>query len=184
MRRITTRRGIALFSLLIVLAAGCTAQQGSATASASAEEAAEKIATLAVELGAYDLALDSGSALAWEASADALTLELGRELTEDERATVKRIFNTVLGEFLTADLWKRSVTKVYAKHFTAAELDAMVAFYDSPVGRKTLQLEGQLADAVDTELEEALDGEIDAFIERIDQSLAAEFPGLAAGEGS
>ena len=184
MRRIMKHRGLLLFGLVFILATGCTAQQDGAGASASAEEAAQKVADLAVELGAYERALDNGSELAWESSVEALTLQLGRELTPDEQAKVKEIFSTVLGEFLTASLWKESVARVYGRNFTVAELDAMIEFYNSPAGRKTLQFEGELADDVDGELRTALDAKIDAFIDRIDEALATEFPELAAGEGS
>lgn len=184
MIRMIKHRELALFALLLAMAAGCAGGQGSAPASASAEEAAQRVAGLAVQMGSHERALERGSRLAWESSVDAMTLQLGRELTAEEQDRVKAIFKTTLGEFLTAELWQGSVARVYAENFTAAELDAMFAFYSSPAGRKTLEMEGVLADAVDDELLRELASEMEAFIERVDGALAEAFPGLAGEEGS
>ena len=175
---------IVVCGLLLIVAAGCAGGQGSVPASATPEEAAQRVAELAVQLGSYERAMDNGTELAWQSSVETLTLELGRELTAEEQTEVKRIFNTVLGEFLTAELWQESVERAYAKSFTAAELDAMFEFYSSPAGRKTLELEGAMADAVDDELQRKLDGELDAFIERIDGALGEAFPDLADEESA
>ncbi len=47
-------------------------------------------------------------------------------------------------ELRPADLIER-VVPVYARYFTAAELDAMIAFYQSPTGRKLAEVEPQIA---------------------------------------
>ena len=184
MKRMIKHREFALFALLLAMAAGCAGGQGSAPASASAEEAAQKVAGLAVQLGSHERALENGSQLAWESSVDTLTLELGRELDAEEQARVKQIFKSTLGEFLTPEVWQSSVAQVYAKNFTTAELDAMYEFYSSPAGRKTLEMEGVLADAVDDEMARKLDGDLDAFIERIDGALGEAFPELDGEAGS
>jgi len=170
--------------LLLVSVAACAGGGSGAPASANAEEAALRVADLAVELGAYQHKLQKGAQLAWEASVDTLTLQFGRELTGEEQARVKAIFENALGQYLSSDLWRDSVAAVYARHFTAEELDAMYAFYSSPVGRKSLELEAGLADEVDGRLETELVDKMDMFVEQVDAELDAAFPEIADEEGS
>jgi hypothetical protein len=173
-----------LLALPLALTLGCVAEQGNTVASQTPEEVARKLAALAVELGGYDRTLDRGAELAWGSSAEALALELGRELSEEGQKRVRDILRAALGEFLTTETWSDGVTRVYAKHFTAAELDAMVEFYESPVGRKVLQLEDTLIEEFDGELEVVLDGKLDELVARIDEALAEAFEELDRGEGS
>jgi hypothetical protein len=184
MIRMTMTARCMLLALPLALMPGCGVEQGNTAVSQTPEDAAGKLAALAVELGGYDRTLDRGAELAWESSAEALTLELGRELSQEGQERVRDILRAALGEFLTTETWRDGVARVYAKHFTAAELDAMVEFYESPVGRKVLQLEDTLIEEFDGELEAVLDGKLDELIARIDEALAEAFEELDRGEGS
>jgi Uncharacterized protein conserved in bacteria (DUF2059) len=184
MTHITRRASIAVIALLTALLAGC-AQPGAAPDSPERRaELAGRLADLSVELGSLDKKLDTGAEQAWEASADTLTLELGRELTEEEQSQVRGILRDTLAEFLTVALWKEQIGKAYADHFTAGELEAIVEFFSAPAGRKVLELDQTLSEAVESGLDAALGGHIDEFIERVDERLAASFDGLEGGEGS
>lgn len=184
MTHITRPASIAVIALLTALLAGC-AQPGAAPDSPERRaELAGQLAQLAVELGGLDHKIDNGADLAWEASADTLTLELGRELTEEEQLEVRGILRDTLAEFLTPELWQEQVASVYAEHFTAGELEALLEFFSSDAGRKSLELESALVKEVDARLESSLDRQIEAFIERVDERLAASFDGLEGGEGS
>ena len=79
--------------------------------------------------------------LARSATADALAIELGRELTDVEVEGIVASLRSVLAEFMTESMWADSVADAYAKHFTAAELSGMRDFYASPAGQRMLQLE-------------------------------------------
>jgi hypothetical protein len=183
MRRIAQDRRTTIIGLSMLLALSCASQDG-AGPSRTAEESAAELARLSVELGSLDDALDRAADWAWGATVDAITLELGREPTEEERTRGRDILRGVIAEFVTPELWKESVARVYAEHFTAGELNEMIRFYDSPVGRKVLSLESELTDEVDGLFEEALDGEtLQAFIARVDEALGAEL-GLGEGDGS
>ena len=112
------------------------------------------------------------------------SMKLGREPSEEENDRGRAILREVLAGFLTPELWEKSITRVYTDRFTAAELNEMVRFYGSPVGRKVLSLEGEVTDAVDDEIGKALGEErLEEFIARVDEALRAEF-GFGDGQGS
>lgn len=165
-----------------VLALGACSQPASIADSPEARlEQARAITTIEVESGALDDMLDEGAALARQATADMLMLELEREPSEEDLAQLEAVMRAGLAEFLTADLWQETVAKVYAANFTAAELQATCEFYQSPAGRKILSI-GRLLDAeVGDAVEAALEVHSDEFAARIDAALAERFPELAEG---
>ena len=144
-------------------------------------EQARALTALEVEAGALDDMLDEGAALAREATADMLMLELEREPSEEDLATLESVMRAGLAEFLTAELWQEIVAEVYAKNFTAAELQETVAFYGSPTGRKILGVGQALDQAVGEAVEAALEVHRDEFAERVDTALAERFPEFAEG---
>jgi hypothetical protein len=169
-------------ALAAVLLAGCAGQQ--AGPSRTADEAAQDLAKLSVELGSLDGALDRAAELGWSSSAATVTLELGRNPTEEEESQVRGILRTVLAEFLTAEVWETTIADVYAQNFTADELQQALDFYNSPVGRKVLELDDELTLQVDDRIGEALDPKLEEFVGRIDQELVQQFPELAGEDGS
>ncbi len=173
--------GFVTLGLILGLTIGCAGPTDSPEAR---QELAGELARLSVELGSLDRLLEDGAEMAWSSSADTIRLELGRELTGQEQGQVQRILRTVLSEFVTAELWEETVTRVYAENFTAGELDSMLEFYSSPAGRKSLQLQGKLTQQVDAAVEQALEARIDEFIARVDEELALAFPGLGSGAAS
>ena len=144
-------------------------------------EQARALTALEVETGALDGMLDEGAALAREATADMLMLELEREPSEEDLATLESVMRAGLAEFLTAELWQETAAKIYAENFTAAELQETVAFYGSPTGRKILGLGQRLDQAVGDAVEAALEVHRDEFAERVDTALTERFPELAEG---
>lgn len=134
-----------------------------------------------VASGALDSMLDEGAALAREATADMLMLELEREPSEADLAQLEAVMRAGLAEILTADLWQETVAKVYAENFTAAELQAVGEFYSSPTGRKVLSLQRSLDEQAGDAVEAVLEVHSDEFAARIDAALAETFPELAEG---
>jgi len=110
-----------------------------------------------------------------------LMLELEREPSEEDLATLEAVMRAGLAEFLTAELWQEIVAEVYAKNFTAAELQETVAFYGSPTGRKILGVGQALDQAVGEAVDAALEVHRDEFAERVDTALAEKYPELAEG---
>jgi hypothetical protein len=144
-------------------------------------EQARALTAIEVEAGALDGMLDEGAALAREATADMLMLELEREPSEEDLATLESVMRAGLAEFLTAELWQEIVAEVYANNFTAAELQETVAFYGSPTGRKILGVGKALDQAVGEAVDAALEVHRDEFADRIDAALAEKFPELVEG---
>lgn len=144
-------------------------------------EQARALTAVEVESGALDAMLDEGAALARDATADLLMLELEREPTAEELTAVEGVMRAGLGEFLTAELWQETVAAVYAENFTAAELQETVAFYSSPTGLKILAHAQVLDQAVGEAVEAALEVHLEEFAAMVDTALAERFPELAEG---
>jgi hypothetical protein len=145
-------------------------------------EMARKVVKLEIENGDLDQRLDRGADLAQAYSLDTLRLELGRELTDQELDRVREIMRSVLGEFLTAEAWEGILTEVYAKHFTAHEMHTIYDFFNSPAGKKVMQLSGQMMQEIDSKTDVVFEGQMDAFVGRIDEELGKAFPALLEGE--
>ncbi len=75
-------------------------------------EQARALTALEVESGALDAMLDEGAALARQATADMLMIELEREPSEEDLAKLEGVMRAGLAEFLTAELWQETVAKV------------------------------------------------------------------------
>jgi len=144
-------------------------------------EQARALTAIEVESGALDSMLDEGAALARQATADMLMLELEREPSDEDLAQLEAVMRAGLAEFLTAELWQETVAKVYAENFTAAELQETVAFYTSPTGLRILGLGRTLDEAVGGAVEAALEVHSDEFAARVDAALEESFPELAEG---
>jgi hypothetical protein len=142
---------------------------------------ARALTALEVESGALDGMLDEGAALARDATADMLMIELEREPTEEDLATLESVMRAGLAEFLTAELWQEAVAKVYVENFTAAELQATREFYLSPAGQRILRLQRSLDDQIGDAVETVLEVHSDEFAGRIDAALAERFPEFAEG---
>jgi hypothetical protein len=170
----------AVFS--VMMAVGCGQAAPIADSPEARLEQARALTALEVKSGALDAILDEGAALAREATADMLMIELEREPSEEDLAQLEAVMRAGLAEFLTAELWQETVAVVYAENFTAAELQETVAFYTSPTGRKILGLGRTLDEAVGGAVETALEVHSDEFTARIDAALAESFPEFTEGD--
>ncbi|MGH7391759.1 MAG: DUF2059 domain-containing protein [Candidatus Rokuibacteriota bacterium] len=112
---------------------------------------AERAAGLAREL--YRLAAANGAEAIFEQmrtlTSASLTREfegqLGERFSEDERRRFQTAVDRVLARHFSTRTFEDECVEIYARHFTADELEQMVAFYGSPVGRKSLELGAALA---------------------------------------
>lgn len=172
----------ALSMVVVVFTVGACSQPATIADSPEARlDQARALTALEVESGALDGMLDEGAALARDATADLLMLELEREPTAEELTAVEAVMRASLAEFLTAELWQGTVAAVYAENFTAAELQEAVAFYGSQTGQKILSHGSALDDAVGEAVETALGAHSDEFAARVDRALAERFPELGEG---
>jgi len=179
MRRIERTGIVAALALGALFVVGCSTQE--AVSSRTPDEAARALADLSLELGSLERALERATTSAWEATEAPLTLELGREPSDEESDWVRGMLHATLAEYLTGDVWREAVTRVYGGRFTAAELDQLIEFYRSPLGRKVLSEAGELARAVDGAMRERIDAKVEEFITRVDTQLAERFEELGGG---
>ena len=145
------------------------------------DELPRKIVKAEIQSGDLDHRLDQGADLAQAYSLDTLRLELGRELTDQELTRVREVMRSVLGEFLTAEVWGGILTEVYVEHFTAPEMNEIADFFESPAGSKILRLSAQLSDEIEARSDVIFEGRLDEFVNRIDEELAEAFPALQEG---
>lgn len=145
---------------------------------------ARAITELQLAAGEYEAMLDKGAALATSASVDALTLELGRELSGDELDEVRAVMRAALSEVLTVQVWRDEVAEVYVGLFTADELAEARGFFGSPAGQKVLALGNRLDDEVVAVLTAVLDDRASDLSATIDAGLAERFPELAGEAGN
>lgn len=169
----------ALVSLAVIGACGGTAQIEDTPETRA--QMAQRIVKLEIESGDLDQRLDRGADLGQAYSLDALRLELGRELTAQELDRVREVMRSVLGEFLTEEIWTGVLTEVYVEHFTAGEMSAVADFFESSAGSKILRLSGQLSQEIDDKTDVVFEGQLEAFSNRIDEQLANAFPELQEG---
>ncbi len=169
--------GVAGLAMMIA----CAAPVPPDTPELRIEKAGELAALELNDGGGYEETLDLGASFAGDATSDALVLELGRELTDEEELQVRAVMRNALAEVLTPEEWQRAAAGIYAANFTVAELDAAIDFYTSPVGAKVLGLQNtldqQMGDAVDI----VIDARLDELTAKIDGGLAELFPDLDEG---
>jgi hypothetical protein len=169
-------RKTAVLSMLVLILAACSGAD-----QVTEDDRAGLARTLAgvfVDGGSYDRILDEGAELAESYSVDAMQLELGRTLSDDERAAVRQILHDVLGEFLPQTRMEQILTNVCERNFTAAQLGATIDYFRSPAGVRFLEIQATLAAEIDEQVMAVLGADEDAFADRVDAALAAEFPGL------
>jgi len=178
---------VASVAMLLAVFTGCGGSHPSHHQVADSPEArqveAEAFARLSIEGGSRERALDDGAQLGEAYSLETLKIELGRELTEAERETVRGIMREALAGILTPEVWSETLVAVCTEHFTAGELRELNEFFQGPTGAKFLRLESQLGDAVNDRTDAVFKEHIDAFSEQVDERLGQAFPELATEEG-
>jgi hypothetical protein len=184
-----TKTVLAIASAAVLLATftGCGGAHSPHHQVADSPEArqaeAEAFAQLSIEGGSLERALDDGAQLGEAYSLETLKIELGRELTQAERETVRGIMHEALAGILTPEVWSRTLVAVCTENFTAGELRELNEFFQAPTGAKFLRLESQLADEVNDRADAVFTDNLDAFISQVDEGLAEAFPELADEEG-
>ena len=165
--------------LALITACGGSHSHDVADSPEARQDEAETFARLSIEGGSLNKAIEKGAELGEAYSLQTLKVELGRELSDAERDTVRGIMRDALGEILTPELWSETLVSVCAEYFTAGELHEINEFFQSSTGSKFLRIESQLSDAVNDRADAVFEKNIDAFIAQVDEGLAQAFPELA-----
>ena len=86
-----------------------------------------------------------------------------------------------LAEILTPERWQQLLVEVYAEGFTAGELRQILAFFETPTGRKVLQTETALSARIESAGDALFEEHLEEFIAHVDARLAEEFEELDGG---
>ena len=100
----------------------------------------------------------------------------GQELDEAERDRINRVMeitNSRLAEALTWENMEPIYRDIYARTFTGEDVDAMIEFYESPAGQKTLDKMPQLMQNT----MQAVQQLVMPVLQQLEQDIAAELGG-------
>jgi hypothetical protein len=159
--------------------AGCSQTAPPADSPENRLELARALTDLEAAAGGYDRMLNDGAALAGNATADAMVLDLGREPTDEEAEAVEAIMRDAIAGIITQDAWREAVAGVYAERFTAPELAKALEFFSSATGQKILKTGETVDDNVVATLGAMLSASETELSAVIDGALAERFPELA-----
>ena len=100
----------------------------------------------------------------------------GQELDAEERSKINRVIeitNARLAETLTWETMEPIYQDIYARTFTGEDVDAMIEFYASPAGQKTLEKMPQLMQNT----MQAMQQLVMPVLQQLEQEIAAELGG-------
>lgn len=100
-----------------------------------------------------------------------------RNLSEDEQVQAN-IVSTRMNEFFDSPVFIGHVKSVYTKHFTTSELQQLVDFYNSAVGKKVLDVTPQIG----VDLFSAINSDMQALMANINDELSKLQPAAVAAE--
>jgi hypothetical protein len=118
-------------ALSIIIAGACAPGAPVEEGPEQVAQKARELARLEIDGGVFEAIHDEGAELALDSMTETLKLELQRELTEEEGTRVREIVREALAEVLSEDEWEENLTQAYSGHFTASELETIIAFFRS-----------------------------------------------------
>lgn len=97
----------------------------------------------------------------------------GQELDEEDRARINRMLESTNSSLATVLTWERMgplYRDIYAQTFTAEDVEAMIGFYESPAGQKTLDKMPQLMQNTMNAVQQL----VMPLLQQLEQDIAAE----------
>jgi len=130
-------RKLAIAFVLLVFASIAVAQNGSASGEAPSKEGVIKFLEV-TQARSRILQMFDGMARQARLGADQAFREKVPDATPEQIARVEQIAESLFKEF-SPDEMIDALVPIYQKHFSKADLDAMLVFYASPAGQKVLK---------------------------------------------
>jgi len=96
---------------------------------------------------------------------NALQSNLKRELTASENKRMNNVVYRSIRNLVSADEWEKVIAPIYSKYYSIEDLDKIVDFYKTPVGRKVLKLQGNIVREAGEAGEKLFAGKADKFQE-------------------
>ena len=97
----------------------------------------------------------------------------GQELDEEDRARINRMLESTNSSLATVLTWERMgpmYRDIYAQTFTAEDVEAIIGFYESPAGQKTLDKMPQLMQNTMSAVQQL----VMPLLQQLEQDIAAE----------
>lgn len=97
----------------------------------------------------------------------------GQELDEEDRARINRMLESTNSSLATVLTWERMgpmYRDIYAQTFTAEDVEAIIGFYESPAGQKTLDKMPQLMQNTMAAVQQL----VMPLLQQLEQDIAAE----------
>ena len=97
----------------------------------------------------------------------------GQELDEEDRARINRMLESTNSSLATVLTWERMgpmYRDIYAQTFTADDVEAIIGFYESPAGQKTLDKMPQLMQNTMNAVQQL----VMPLLQQLEQDIAAE----------
>ncbi|MCR9094584.1 MAG: DUF2059 domain-containing protein [bacterium] len=169
---------VARISRLLVATAILSVVSLAGATTAAAEDEKGPSAAFRKSLRAYleiqNTYVSYGDSIAYQAANETLMqiAASGAEVTEQMQQIVLEEAQAKFGEKLgDLDYLTKVMAPVYAKYFDEKEMEALVEFWDSPLGRKSLETSGQMNQDSMAALQEVTFGITPAFHLAIDARL-------------
>ena len=96
-----------------------------------------------------------------------------QDLDEEDRARINRMLESTNSSLATVLTWERMgplYRDIYAQTFTAEDVEAMIGFYESPAGQKTLDKMPQLMQNTMNAVQQL----VMPLLQQLEQDIAAE----------
>jgi hypothetical protein len=141
---------IATFIVLaaVFAATSATAPQTEAT---RAETIARSLARLNADRAFYDVIIEYAETLLLPAMRTGVESALKRQLSSSDLEKLKSVIRRTALDVFPVKPFEDALTPVYTEHFTATELESLIAFYGTSLGQKLFLVTPLLTQAsVDT----------------------------------
>jgi len=81
----------------------------------------------------------AGADTLFQSSMSTMMKQASANIPEDKRAKFLTVMNQFMAKYISWDLLKDQIAVMYAKEFTEADLKGLIAFYNTPLGKKLNQ---------------------------------------------
>jgi hypothetical protein len=134
-----------------------------------------ELARIVMPQGLWDDLMNHGTNAMIAIGKEILESQLKRGLSSAELEKLKSASRRTVTEILPKKLVEHAAVSIYVKHFSTAELDAIIAFYNTPLGKKLQELMPELAREGDQLGQETFVSHEKELMDRFQQEISKEF---------
>lgn len=161
------------FALMVGLLAGAPA------AAQNEPPEARELARLIFNAGTFDAIMAQAGKIGSQVVRAGIEGRVKRQLGPDEASRLEALFTRLMKETVPQPEWEALYTALISRHFSAAEMRELAAFYRTPLGGKALRLSGVLVSEGAAAGEHLVKSRQREFGERFGAEFARELPALS-----